>query len=610
MKVHGESFETSVSSMAVEVGYSSECEIWNLDTTGNYIGIGVLMSSNLTIHNIDHDGGPRSSAIAVFSSDNVTIRNGEFSYCRDIPGAIWGMNVDNFNVTNNQFDRNTGGINIQTGIDVYIMNNDFLNTEESAIYVSSGSSEHIHVENNDILNATYGIYSSNADNWTIFYNTIMYCSVYGIYLSGDSADDVNITSNFIENNNNGIRVSLGDNALIRLNSIMWNSGTGIYLDMSSGTEIYYNTFVMNLQNNGHDTHSNTWDDTFDTGNFWNDYTPPGVYDIPGSGTAVDNYPMNFNVTEPIISQPQDIYYAEGSESNEILWLALDNSLKNWIVSINGEEWASAAWNFHNITVNIDGLQYGTHTVDITLWDVDLNNVTDTVIVHVFDDTPPEISNTPNGEAFSTATGQILSWDVSDLHPDTYTVYLDGEEWTTGTWTTGVLEISIDGMTPGEHSLVMEIRDIDGNPASDTVLLMIYEDLDNPIVDSPDDITYTLGDTGNVIIWESQDDHPASFQVAYGGSVFTEGDWAGSRVTVNVDGLNNGTHTFTLMVFDGTGNSATDAVRVTVLLPTPDATPPPPPLDLGIIGLVVAVIGGVAVIVVVVIIALKKKRTPY
>ncbi|MFW9849235.1 MAG: right-handed parallel beta-helix repeat-containing protein [Candidatus Thorarchaeota archaeon] len=612
MDVHDGTF--GLATMPVELGYSSNCELWNLDFTGNFIGIGMLYSVNLTIHDITHNGGAGTSGIAALSTQNVTIQDAEFTGNIDALGAIWGIGVDGLYVVDSLFDGNDMGIVLNVGTDVLISNNQFLNTAEDAIYISSSSSEYLRVINNDILNATYGIYSDNADNWTIMDNTIMYCSTYGIYFAGDGADDGNITLNTIENNANGIRISLGDTGTITNNTIRWNSGYGIYLDLSSSTEVYYNVFAMNLIENGHDTVANTWDDASVLGNWWDDYTPPGVYNVPGSGGAVDNYPMQYAPTEPIISNPQDVYYAEGSVGNEILWYALDDSLKEWAVTIDGDPWDSDAWNFDNITVNIDGLSYGTYTVVVTLWDVDLNSVTDTVILHVFDGTHPTISNTPNTVAFTTGTGQTLSWEVSDLHPDTYTAYLDGEEWDTGSWSNGVLEINIDGMDEGEHSLLMEIADIDGNIAFDPVLIRVIVDTDDPVIDSPADITYILGETGNAIVWTATDANPDSYEITAPGGGMTElgiasGNWYGARVTLNVDGLGNGTHSFTLTVFDGAGNSASDTVVVTVMLPTPEEPEPLPPLDLGMIILVLGVIGAVAVVIIV-IYAVKKKRTPY
>ena len=607
MKVHDGDF--GLATMPVEIGYSSECELWNLDTTENYIGIGLLWASNITLHNITHNGGLGSSGIAAFYTVNVTILDSEFIDCYDSGGAVWGTNVNDLYIADSLFDGNDIGVMISTGTDILISNNQFLNTEDEAIYFSSSSSDYIRVLNNEFLNATTGIYSDNADNWTIMQNTFMYCSSYAIYFGGSSADYANITMNTIENNHHGIRISLGDDASITNNTIMWNTGHGVYLDQSANTEVYYNIFAMNLQDNGHDTVAGIWDDTVDTGNWWDDFTPPAPYSVPGSGGAVDNYPMNYNVSEPIISQPQDIYYAEDSEDNEILWYAFDDSLKNWVVTIDGGAWVADAWNFDNITVNIDGLPYGTHTLVITLWDVDLNDVTDTVLIHVFDGTPPEISNTPNGEVFVQGTGQTLSWEVSDLHPDTYTAYLDGEVWDTGSWTSDALEISVDGMLEGEHSLLMVVSDIDGNIAQDQVLLRVTSDDVDPVVDSPDDFTYVLGDTGNVIVWEPSDEHPSLYNIGYYSSIIVEEEWAGSRLVLNVDGLTNGTHSFYLTVFDGAGNTAEDAVVVTVVLPTPETPPPPPPVDLGFIGLVVAVIG-VAAVVVVVIVLFLKKRKPY
>ncbi|MFW9955194.1 MAG: hypothetical protein ACFFD3_11625, partial [Candidatus Thorarchaeota archaeon] len=109
-----------------------------------------------------------------------------------------------------------------------------------------------------------------------------------------------------------------------------------------------------------------------------------------------------------------------------------------------------------------------------------------------------------------------------------------------------------------------------------------------------------------IKWNPTDQYPAYFEVSYNGSTMVEGSWGGSRIAVSVDGLSVGSHVFTITVEDGGGNTATDSVTVTVL-PIQGYTTPPPPLDLGLVGLVVAGVAAV-IIVVVVIFFIRKKRT--
>lgn len=592
--------------LPVIAAYSANIEIWNLETSGNFYGLAFQFSDNITVTDFVHHGSSDSGGIVTLYVDNMTLLDSEITHGKrsnNVDG-FYAYYPTNLFINGCLFYGNEIAINIVAGIDVLISNNHLLNSESHAMFFDSSNTDNITIRNNVILNATNGIRSSNADHFRIIDNLIMYCSSAGIYFSGSSADYANITMNTIENNYDGIYVSSGDSESITNNTIRWNERYGVYLTGSAATEVYYNIIALNRQDNGYDSQTgNYWDDGSVLGNWWDDYTPPPPYMVD-TDTA-DSYPMQYAPTEPIISQPQNIYYAEGSEGNYIEWFAFDDALRDWEVEIDGSYWNGDAWNYTSIKVSIDGLVYGTYEVVITLWDVDLNSVQDTAIVHVYDDTPPIISNTPNTWVFTEGVGQTLSWEVSDLHPDSYIVYVDGEEWDSGSWTTGMLEIDVDGMTEGEHSLRTVIFDIDGNSAGDAVeILAITDDVD-PIIDSPSDFSYYLGETENIITWNVEDDYPDSFEITYNGTVYLEGAWGGSRIVINVDGLLPGTHTFALTVFDRSGNSNSDSVIVTVLQVAPETTPPPE-LDVGLILLVAGVIGAVVVVLVVVMFLRKRQ----
>ena len=71
----------------------------------------------------------------------------------------------------------------------------------------------------------------------------------------------------------------------------------------------------------------------------------------------------------------DISYAEGSTGNTASWIAFDNYLSHYRVTINGVivvEDAFADVNEDTATVDIDGLAYGDHPVIITVWDIEDN----------------------------------------------------------------------------------------------------------------------------------------------------------------------------------------------------------------------------------------------
>jgi parallel beta-helix repeat protein len=607
MNVHDGIF--GLASDPIEAAFSTNCNFQNIDTSGNIIGMVFISCENTTVQNYIHHGRNSVSGILALDVGNISIQQADITGCRygvlgDTFGAFYGNVVNNLLIDNSNFDDNDQGVFIDLGTDIMVSHSQITNTAEYAFYISDTSSNYIRVLDNVILNATYGLYSAGAYNWTIMDNTIMYCSSAAVYATGSTADYLNITLNVLENNRDGIYVTNGDLESITNNSIRWNSRYGVYLTGSAGTQVYYNTIALNRVDNGYDsTAGNYWDDGAVLGNSWDDYTPPGTYAVDGDTT--DRYPEQYAPTTPVISQPQDIYYAEGSEGNEITWYAFGDSLRDWKVNIDGSLWKGDAWNFNNVAVNVDGLAYGTHTVVITLWDVNQHSVQDTVLVHVYDGTPPTISNTPNTEAFVTGSGQTLSWKVSDLHPATYSVFLDGDAWKSGSWTTGILQINIDGMTEGEHTLVMTIFDLDGNQASDSVTVVVINDQVSPTINSPADFSYTAGTTGNVIVWNASDQYPSHYQVTYNGSVFAEGSWAGSRIVVNVDGLAPGSYTFQITVYDGASNSAQDSVTVTVVQAATQ-TQPPAPLDIGTL-LLIAGVAGAIVVVIVVVYFLKKRR---
>ena len=300
----------------------------------------------------------------------------------------------------------------------------------------------------------------------------------------------------------------------------------------------------------------------------------------------------------------DLSYAEGSEGNFITWEPFDDNLRDWIVTIDGGAWATDAWNFENITINVDGLPYGVHTVFILVEDLYGNTVNDTVIVTVYDDTSPEIEGPPDTWLFEDAADQTITWDVSDLNPDNYTIYLDGEVYETGAWTTGELVIDFEGVTEGLYSVMILIHDVDGNPVSDTLMFLMINDDTSPVIDHPDDVEYSEGTTGNTVEWAPSDEFPDRFEISFNGTPYGDDDWGGSRISLNVDGLPIGTFEFTITVFDMSGNSVTDTVNVTVipLIQEPDL----PMVDWVLLIIIGAVVGGV-IVVIALVYYLKKKK---
>ncbi len=87
---------------------------------------------------------------------------------------------------------------------------------------------------------------------------------------------------------------------------------------------------------------------------------------------------------------------------------------------------------------------------------------------------------------------------------------------------------------------------------------------SPSINSPADISYVQGNSGNSISWTATDDNPTTYTITRDGSQVASGSWSsGSPITVSVDGLSQGTYNYVIIVNDGDGQSATDTVQVNV-----------------------------------------------
>ncbi|MFW9926830.1 MAG: NosD domain-containing protein [Candidatus Thorarchaeota archaeon] len=96
----------------------------------------------------------------------------------------------------------------------------------------------------------------------------------------------------------------------------------------------------------------------------------------------------------------------------------------------------------------------------------------------------------------------------------------------------------------------------------------------PLVDSPLDIVYTYGTTGNIITWEIFDDNPYHWYVLKDGEFLIGSAWHENNETVviDIDGLDIGIYHYEIIANDYAHNS-TDEVIVSVLSGTIDTHAP-------------------------------------
>ncbi len=548
-------------------------DITNVALTAHHVGALFDRATNVTLEDCVLS---ESYFIAHYAHDffvdNLTIQE------NDDPCSI--SDTQDFQILNSLADVGSEGFYILDSQDGLIQGNRFFTDGKIAVWLATSSQD---IE--------------------IYDNEFKWCNV-GVY--GEGAFNINITLNDFHDNGHGAVAANANNWRIIDNTFFANEYTGLQFNNVVSPFVVNNSF-MNIDENGwEDASTNFWDDGVDTGNYWYVYPLVSPHPIGGSGGSTDRYPMSYDApTEPMLNEPEDIEYVEFVEGNEIIWIVADDDPRDWEVYVDGEFWAGDAWNFGNITVNIDGLSYGAHTVELIVWDLSNNNATDTVLVTVIDNTDPGISSPSNAFIFVGVSGNEISWTISDQNPDSLELYQDDVMVDSGSWwsTTWTYSHDLDGLAEGEYTFTLVIYDVDGNTASDDVIIYVLGDDVNPVINHPSDINMTEGTVGNYMIWTATDDFPSHYVVVENASVIGTGDWGGTSISLNIDGLPAGHYTFTITVHDSSGNIATDSVNITVI--PEGGWPPITPPDYTLA--IVAILGAAGIIAVVVVLIIMRKK---
>ncbi|MGY5877260.1 MAG: hypothetical protein RTU30_16025, partial [Candidatus Thorarchaeota archaeon] len=327
---------------------------------------------------------------------------------------------------------------------------------------------------------------------------------------------------------------------------------------------------------------------------------------------------------PMIFTFVDTTVLENAFGEQIVWTLTDYYPASYEVFVEDVLTSSGAWNssWETISVSLDGLALGDYNYTLRVYDEGANSATGIVIVTVYDGVAPIIDEPDDFSFGEGETGSSITWNPSDLHPSRYVIFGNGSTIKSGLWNSSSesISVSLDGLPFGVNEIIIWVYDGDDNFITDTVLVTVL-DATAPTIDSPGDIEYTEGETGNTISWTPSDLHPATYDVYRDGELVSSAAWVSSPIEVSVDGLSAGDFNYTIVVIDVGGNSASDQVLVVVLeqassisttpsiassvvttstipsettTPVPPTLPPLPPTVLGSWGIIILTWMGVFV----------------
>lgn len=211
----------------------------------------------------------------------------------------------------------------------------------------------------------------------------------GVHLRSSKGNT--LVTNSISSNIYGIELISSCNNTF-LNNIIWeNTQIGVSCGTGSDHNLFYLNAIarneqMNARDNGYD---NRWN-TSGVGNFWNDYSGSGEYDIPGAAGSVDYHPSRYyyhvpvwvDIDPPEIESTAAIEFPVSSTGQTITWVCSDAYPSHFEVYRNGTQVMSESWSGDNITVGLENLSVGLHDYTIVVYDLCENWNSDTVLVHV------------------------------------------------------------------------------------------------------------------------------------------------------------------------------------------------------------------------------------
>ncbi len=286
--------------------------------------------------------------------------------------------------------------------------------------------------------------------------------------------------------------------------------------------------------------------------------------------AFGNQTQLEDVIAPELDSPADQNFLVGESADKwINWTATDLTPANYSIERNGVGVDNGTW-ASGIPINysLSGLGEGTWNFTIIVNDTSSNEALDTVFIFVTEFLLPQIDSPADQTLEAGHNGENISWTPTerDNGTDEYLVFRESILVENGTWsnqTPIVFDLDPYNLTLGTFNYTIFINDTINASVSDTVLITI-QDTTNPVLDTPADVNYNFGETGNWINWTGTDFLPMNYSVIRNGSYINNGTWLSSiSINISVDGLAVETYNYTILINDTSNNQALDLVLVIV-----------------------------------------------
>ena len=278
-----------------------------------------------------------------------------------------------------------------------------------------------------------------------------------------------------------------------------------------------------------------------------------------------------DVIPPLFEHPSNLVYPFGATGNQLIWKPVDlNTLGNYmLLSPSGN--VSGTWNNNDeLVFNVDGLPVGVHNYTIIIGDFFGNFGQDTVLVTVYDPSPPEINFLNSVTIEHGALNHNLSWTPTDSNPSHYTLKQDGiileqnQQWISGK----AIEVSLNELPVGITRYEIIFYDSAGWSVSDSVTVNVVDTTSPKITpEFPQTIerdTILNNPEFYYLNWVLTDLNPTIYTITVNNAEVRLSSWKnGDEILYFLSETEFGTYNYTISAQDLYGNMAKQSVRIIV-----------------------------------------------
>lgn len=249
-----------------------------------------------------------------------------------------------------------------------------------------------------------------------------------------------------------------------------------------------------------------------------------------------------------------------------------DSIARWNTFIDNNQWTvrnylSGNLISHNFYDDYSGIDSNSNYYGDTPYSIGGSVPTTDEYPLMYNPSPPEWIIPP--------TNVILEENIALSKP----LYVSGIAPINEYWVNDTTHFHLDGssilenataLPIDQYGLKIGVSNVYNRTLNITITIDIIPDSTNPTINAAGDMLFELGEPGYEINWTPDDLNPLNYTLYVNNVTSRTGLWNSSSesITVNLDGIPEGVHNYTLLIGDIRGNVAVDVVIVEVYVDPP------------------------------------------